>query len=148
LVVRLGNEPTTYKTTLGLEFMLGVLSDLRHGQLGTQNAALRHAWEMKRLAEEFPARGMTALPPGSWQMLETMLRDHAAAVRRELDGRRLQRSDEPASRPSNAGWRASTKILFESLTDGGNGPESSVNAIDRLLDEIVNSVTAESNLHR
>jgi hypothetical protein len=103
---------------------------------------------MKRLAEDFPARGITGLPPDSWRVLEAMLRDHAAAVRNELDGLGLQRSDEPARQPSNPGWRASTKILFEALTDGANRPEYSAKAIDHLLDEIVKSIAAESNLHR
>jgi hypothetical protein len=154
-VVRIGNEGGSYQSKLGLDYLLGALSDLRRGQLvprdtgETQSVALRHAWEMKRLAEDFPARRIASLPPDSWQSLETMLRDHTAAVRRELEGFGFQHSAISKSRPQDPDWRASAAILFETLTHlselrSGDSSESSINIIDRRLDNIVSAFLAES----
>jgi hypothetical protein len=158
-VVRLDNEADSYRCELGLGYMLSALSDLRRGQpvhpdtTGTRTVALRHAWAMRRLGEDFPARRMAGLSAQSWQMLETMLREHSLAVRRELDGLGLQRSDDATSRPGNPGWRASTTMLFETLTQlnelvnvdsAVNDTELSIAAINRRLDEILSSFSAES----
>jgi hypothetical protein len=158
-VVRLDNEAASYRCELGLEYVLSALSDLRRGQpvrgdtAETRTVALRHAWAMRRLGEDFPARRIAGLPPYSWQMLETMLRDHTSAVRRELDGLGLQRSADSTSRPGNPGWRASTTVLFETLThlnellngdSAANDPELSVAAIDHRLDDILSSFSVES----
>src|SRR5947209_6328084 len=87
-------------------------------------------------------------------MLEIMLRDHTAAVRRELEGFGLQRSAVPMSRPQDPDWRASTTMLFETLTHlseqrsgdhpVSNDPESSIDFIDRRLDNIVSAFSVES----
>jgi hypothetical protein len=159
-VTRIGNEAGSYKSGLGLDYLLGALSDLRRGQLvppdtgGAQSAALRHAWEMKRLAEDFPARRIANLPPDSWRMLDTMLRDHTAVVRREIEGFGLQRSDVSTSGLQDLDWRSSTVKVFETLTHlseslsrdhpPSTSPEFSINAIDRRLDDIVSAFSAES----
>jgi hypothetical protein len=144
---------------LDLGYVLSALSDLRRdlpargGATETRSLALRHAWAMRRLAEDFPARRISGLPPDSWHMLEVMLRDHTSGVRRELDGLGLQRSAGSTGRPANPGWRASTTMLFENLThlneslnkdSTANDPELSVESIDRRLDGILSSFSVES----
>ncbi len=158
-VVRLDNEAGNYECGLDLGYVLSALSDLRRGQpargdpAGTRTVALRHAWAIRRLGEDFPARRIAGLPPGSWQMLGTMLRDHTSAVRRELEGLELQRSTKSTSRPGNPGWRASTTALFETLThlndlligdSAANDAELSATEIDRRLDDILRSFSVES----
>lgn len=158
-VVRLGKEADNFRCGLDLGYVLSALSDLRRdlpargGATETRSLALRHAWAMRRLAEDFPARGISGLPPDSWHMLEVMLRDHTSGVRRELDGLGLQRSAGSTGRPANPGWRASTTMLFENLThlnellhrdSAANDPELSVESIDRRLDGILSSFSVES----
>ncbi|MCX6629359.1 MAG: zf-HC2 domain-containing protein [Candidatus Solibacter sp.] len=158
-VVRLDNEAASYRCELGLDYLLSALSDLRRGQpvpgdaAGTRTVALRHAWAMRRLGEDFPALRIADLPPNSWQMLETMLRDHTSAVRRELDGLGLQRSAGSMRRPGNPAWRASATVLFGTLThlnelllgdSAVNDPALSVAAINRRLDDILGSFALES----
>jgi hypothetical protein len=157
-VVRLDDEAVSYRCELGLDSVLSALSDLRRGQAarpgaGKWNAALLHAWAIRRLGEDFPARQIASLPPSAWQMLETMLRDHASGVRRELDGRGLPHTADSTRRSGNPAWRASAADLFETLThlnellDGdpaANAPELSAAAIDRRLDDILRSFSVES----
>jgi hypothetical protein len=158
-VVRVDNDAAAYRCELGLDYVLSTLSDLRRGQpvrrdaVGTRDLALRHAWAMRRLGEDFPARRIASLPPHSWQVLETMLRDHASAVRREIDAPGLRHFTDSTSRPRNPGWRASTMMLFEMLTrlsellnvdPAANDPELSVAAIDRRLDDILSSFSEEA----
>jgi hypothetical protein len=158
-VVRLDDEAISYRCELGLDYVLSALSDLRLGQpvrrgaAGKWNAALLHAWAMRRLGEDFPARRIASLPQSAWQILETMLRDHVSGVRRELDGRASPRSADSTSRPGNPGWRASAADLFAALThlnellngdSAANDPELSVAAIDRRLDDILSSFSVES----
>jgi hypothetical protein len=158
-VVRLDSDAAGYRCELGLDYVLSALSDLRRGQpvrgdtVGTRAVAHRHAWAMKRLGEDFPERSIAGLPPHSWQMLETMLQDHASAVRSEIDAAGLQHSTDSTSRPGNPGWRASTLMLFEMLTrptellngdPAAYGRELSVAAIDGRLDDILSSFSEES----
>jgi hypothetical protein len=150
-VVRLDSENAGYRSELSLDYMLTALADLRRGQpargdtAGTRTVALRHAWAIRRLAEDFPARRIAGLPPDSWQMIEAMLRDHTSAVRHELDGFGLQRPASSTSETAHADWRASTTILFEALTHL-NEPVSGDSAatVNRRLDEILNGFLIES----
>lgn len=155
-VIRLADEAASYRCELGLGYVLSALSDLRRGQPvrgSTENIALRHARAIRRLAEDFPAPRIAGLPPSSWQMLETMLRDHTSAVRRQLEALGLQRAAAPSSQPANADWRASTTVLFETLTHlnellqrdpAANDLELPVEAIDHRLDDILSSFSVES----
>jgi hypothetical protein len=158
-VVRLDSEATGIRCELSLDFLLSALSDLRRGQpvrddtRGTRSLALRHAWALMRLGEDFPAGGIAGLPPSSWPLLDMMLRDHTSAIRRDLDSLGLQRGAASTSVPGNPGWRASAAALFETLAhlnevlDGNSDaddPVLSVTAINHRLDDILSGFSLES----
>ncbi len=158
-VVGLGRGAAGYRCELSLDYVLNALSDLRRGQPPTRDdsgispVALRHARALRRLAEDFPARGLSALPPESWRMLESMLEDHTSAVRRELDGLGLRRLAGSAVLPRVPGWRASTMALFEAVTHlnglpdlqaAVQDPKLSVEAMDSRLDDILSGFYTES----
>ena len=145
-VDRIGNEPDSYRSPLDLGYMLGVLSDLRRGQPGRSDnqprtVALRHAWAMRRLAEDFPAGAIADLPPESWHLLESMLQDHTPGVRNEQDGLELPSSSSSAS-PADRGWRASAATLYEALKEPN--PGFSVQEFERKLKNIMRDFSIES----
>lgn len=146
-VDRIGNEPDSYRSPLDLGYMLAVLSDLRRGQPARgdnqpRTVALRHAWAMRRLAENFPAGAIADLPPASWHMLESMLRDHISGMRSERDGLELQPLSSSRAGPAEPGWRASATILHEALTQPN--PEFSVQDFELRLNNILRDFSIES----
>jgi hypothetical protein len=145
-VERLGIEPGSYRSELDLGYMLSALTDLRRdqparGDNGPRAMATRHAWALRRLAEDFPARPIAGLPAASWQALESMLHDHVSAVRRELVGLGLRVGSTPTSREQTSDWRTSAARLFASIRD------ASAEDINSRLDEIERSFSVESK-HR
>ncbi len=154
-VDRLGGEPGSYRCELGLSYVLNALSDLRRDQparegIGPRSVAIRHAWALRRLGEQFPAGPIGGLPASSRQTLETVLRDHVDGVRDELGGMGLRAASNAASRGVSADWRISAGQLFELLSGNTTAadPDLTVEGIGRRLDAILRSFSVESKMVR
>ena len=155
-VDRLGREPDSYRVELGISFVLGALADLRRnqpapGDQGAHALALRNAWAMRRLGEDFPAQHIGSLSPASRQMLRAMLSDHVEAVRRELAalGLPVPKTSKPVS--GKPDWRKSASLLFDALAYLNSSPTPQsppsapgLSAIGAYLDDILGGFSIES----
>jgi hypothetical protein len=97
------------------------LLDVANRAVSLADDALIEAWALRRLAEAFPEDRMERLAPESRGVLETMLRDHAAALHRNLaETRSLLASVAPAPGPGSAAalrseWPAAVQSLFAAV---------------------------------
>lgn len=128
-IVRMSGSPGTWPETFvpagDLGRILAALADLRRASPPEQRLrdvpratalqpALRQAWALKRLAEDFPAARTSTLPNPSWALLETMVRAHSTGLNRDLEALNIRSASIPevgTSRP----WRELALDIFQHL---------------------------------
>jgi hypothetical protein len=156
-VDRLSGDPNSYSRQLDLSFVLNALAELRRDQPpaidhGARAVALRNAWAMRRLGEDFPALLGGGLSPSSREMLGKMLDDHAEAVRRELAVLGLAVPPGAKLTPGKLDWRRSAALLFDALANLNGSPDpagrSTLTGIGARLDEILTGFSLESSGRR
>jgi hypothetical protein len=110
------------------------IAELTNAAVSTADAALAHAWALRRLAACYEHSPAAALRPQSRWLLEVMLRDHLTALRaasgsiRELLDPLLTLANGPLpgpptpEGPGSAGWTTATLTVF-----------NTVERIDRLV---------------
>jgi hypothetical protein len=151
-----GARGETVTAEARLEDVMGALSDLRRPpQVPSDDAgtsvstiALRHAWALARLGEDFPASRVAALPERGRRLLESMERDHLSGIRRETGNSNASLLGA-ARTPAAAGgeWRASAAKLFDWMLSLRNGPPSaqaSFDDLETMMDEIEVGIASES----
>jgi anti-sigma factor RsiW len=99
--------------------------------LSSADDALAHAWALRRLEERYRPSELAKLDRASQQMLKLLLRDHVAAVRRDVEEEHITISRLIAATPSAvsasddgcgacfpaATWRGSVKSMLSYLQD-------------------------------
>lgn len=128
-----------------LDSVMAVLSDMRaESERGGQSTegeeeplwmALRHARAMERLSARFPAGRSLAMPEESRALLESMVRDHAATVRQQMEAGGLVVAVRPARGERAVSWQAAASELFGALSrpvEEGTAAESGARAMSAL----------------
>ncbi len=120
-VVRANGGGAIFRSEAGLGLVLDALAELRREPPPSQGAnpelavALRHAWAIRRLADDFASKRTPDSADHSFQLLASMIHDHAGQVRRELDAisggppGTVYRATDPGD------WRKDASTLFEVL---------------------------------
>jgi anti-sigma factor RsiW len=94
------------------------LADVANRAVSLADDALAEAWALRRLAESFPRERVQRLAPDSRSMLETMVRDHASELHRNLAETRALLSSvapaqaAPAGRSDRFEWPLGVTDLF------------------------------------
>jgi Putative zinc-finger len=100
--------------------------------LGASQAAMAHAWALRRLIERYTPVEASGLTGTAKEMLELLVRDHATAIRTAVDdqakllGTLLPTTSgevqvAPARQCSGSDWRDSTVQLFRCLEEVQDG---------------------------